>query len=248
LGLPPGAGGHPEPRQLLQGARAGDAQAREALIRAYTGLTLRVAGSWCGRYVQAGRDEEASIALVALNEAIDAYDPAQGVEFTSFVATVVKRRLIDWFRRESRRRELPLSQLESAEAGETYAASVEARGAVATHRLRLEQEERRSEIECYGRDLAEYGISWRELVRVSPKHRDAREQAMAVARTIAKDAGMTRYLRDRRELPLRALEERVSVSRKTLERQRKYVIAMTLILLGDYSYLREYLKLPAGGE
>lgn len=247
MGLPSGPGDHPEPRHLLLSARAGDAQAREALIRAYTGLTLRVAGSWCGRYVQAGRDEEASIALVALNEAIDAYDPTQGVEFTSFVGTVVKRRLIDWFRRESRRRELPLSQLEGIGADGAGATAMEAVGAVATHRLRLEQEERRSEIESYGRDLAEYGITWRELVRVSPKHRDAREQAMAIARTIAKDEGMIRHLRDRRELPLRALEERVSVSRKTLERQRKYVIAMTLVLLGDYSYLREYLKLPPGG-
>jgi RNA polymerase sigma factor len=217
------------------------------LVRAYTGFALRVAGSCCGRFVQAGRDEEASIALLALNEAIDAYDPSQGVEFPSFLATVVKRRLIDWFRRESRRREVPLSQLESDAAGGAYATAVEALGAVAVHRVRLEEEERRSEIESYGKDLAGYGITWRELVRVSPKHRDAREQAMAIARTIVQDPGMIRYLRERRELPLRALEERVSVSRKTLERQRKYVIAMTLILLGDYSYLREYLKLPPGG-
>ncbi len=34
----------------------------------------------------------------------------------------------------------------------------------------------------------------------------------------------------------------VSVSRKTIERNRKYIIAIALILSGDYVYMKDYLK------
>ncbi|MEW6522567.1 MAG: RNA polymerase sigma-I factor [Bacillota bacterium] len=247
MGLFPKPGSRPEPHHLLASARAGDAAARDALIRAHTRVALRVAGMVSGRYVKVGSDDEASVALMALNEAIDAFDPDQGVEFASFVTTVVRRRLIDHFRRESRRRELPMSQLDRTDDEGNIASPIQVL-AVDNHHRRLEQEERRAEIEAYGRELENYGISMRELVKVSPRHQDARARAMDIARTIARDPQMCRYLRDRRELPLRLLEERVAVSRKTLERQRKYLIAMTLVLTGDYGYLREYLRLPSERE
>ncbi|MCL4440703.1 MAG: RNA polymerase subunit sigma, partial [Firmicutes bacterium] len=31
------------------------------------------------------------------------------------------------------------------------------------------------------------------------------------------------------------------ISRKTLERQRKYIIAITLILINDFDHLRQYI-------
>jgi RNA polymerase sigma factor len=34
----------------------------------------------------------------------------------------------------------------------------------------------------------------------------------------------------------------VKVSRKTIERNRKYIIAIALILIGDYVYLKDYIK------
>jgi len=34
----------------------------------------------------------------------------------------------------------------------------------------------------------------------------------------------------------------VAGSRKTVERNRKYIIAMAIIITGDYVYLKDYLK------
>jgi RNA polymerase sigma factor len=44
-------------------------------------------------------------------------------------------------------------------------------------------------------------------------------------------------------LPIKELLEVAEVSRKTLERNRKYIIAVAIIHNGPYPYLREYLQI-----
>jgi len=53
---------------------------------------------------------------------------------------------------------------------------------------------------------------------------------------------MLEYLFQKKKLPLKRLEEKVNVSRKTIERNRIYIVAMVLILSGDYRFLGDYLK------
>ena len=45
-----------------------------------------------------------------------------------------------------------------------------------------------------------------------------------------------------KRLPIKELEKQVNVSRKTIERNRKYIIAISIILFGEFDYLRDYLK------
>lgn len=236
----------PGPGPLLARARRGEREARDQILELYGSRALSIAASATGKYVRAGVDDEASVALLALNEAIDAYDPERGVEFGTFLNTVVRRRIIDHQRRESRRRELPLSQLVGGdEEGRAEGAAV-LLGAVEAHARRTEAQDRRAELEAYREELGDYGITLQELARVCPRHRDARVRALQVAWTIVRDPKLRRHLQTRRELPLGELERRVAVSRKTMERQRKYLIALCLILMGDYGFLQEYLRVPGG--
>lgn len=233
----------PDPVSLVRRAQGGDERAREQLIEAYTPFVLRVAASACGRFVALGRDDEASVALIAFSEAIDSYRPERGGAFLGFAETVIRRRLVDHFRQQ-KRRELPLSELEvEDEEGNVYApAEVEA--SLARHAADEERREREAEIRSYQAALAEYGISFAELARLAPRHRDAREAAKAVARRIAGEARFLDHLRRERALPLAELFRAggLPVSRKTVERNRKYIIALTLILAGDFPFLREYVR------
>ncbi|MNY74892.1 RNA polymerase sigma factor SigI [compost metagenome] len=52
-----------------------------------------------------------------------------------------------------------------------------------------------------------------------------------------------RTLLTKRQLPIKELLMQVQVSRKTLERNRKYLIAIALIFNGPYPYLRDYLHI-----
>jgi len=227
--------------RLLEPARAGDAAAREELIRAYTPLVLRVGSQVSGRYLTVGRDEEVSVGLIALNEAIDRFDPDKGSAFIPFAEMVIRRRLVDFYRRNAGRAEVPLSELTTEDDAGNPLQGLEMQEAIAAHQRQVEAEERRQEIARYARRLAEFGIRFSDLVEVSPKHVDARDRAIAIARLVAEDPVLAGHLLSRRELPLKLLERRVDVSRKTLERQRKYIIAVALLLLEDFVYLRGYV-------
>lgn len=230
------------PEELLAMARDGDSAAREHLIRRFTPLALRVASQVTGRYVRMGEDDEVSVCLIAFNEAIDAYRADRGGSFVSFAEVVMRRRLIDHLRRTANRAESPLSAWdEEDEEGNVYNA-VEVEQAVQEHARSVETRERAEEIARYADALRRYGISFQELPEICPKHEDARRRAIEVARAVASRTELANHLRNTGELPLKALEQIAGVSRKTLERQRKYIIAIAVILLEDLTYLRGYLE------
>ncbi len=101
---------------LLRQAKAGDDEARTQLIVRYGPLLLRMASRATGRYIYK-EDDEAAIALIAFNEAITSFDPDRGRSFVRFAQQVIRRRLVDHYRRH-RRTEVVMSDLErEGEAG-----------------------------------------------------------------------------------------------------------------------------------
>lgn len=229
---------------LLQGAQSGDREAREKLISQYQPFILSSASEVCGRYLVMGQDDEVSISLMAFNEAIDSYDKEKQAGFLGFAKTVIKRRLIDYFRREAKRGgEILTSDFVDAEDDkETNAWEV--REAEATFRERQAVYERREEIAHYQSKLKEMGISLQEVVACAPKHEDARLRAMELAYMVSSNPLFKEYLQEKKTIPISKLEKVAGCSAKTIERQRKYIIAVALILMGDYHYLRDYIKVP----
>ena len=228
---------------LVAAAQAGDREARDLVLAQFRGLVLRVGARVCGRYLRVGRDDEVSVGLLALNEAIDRYRGEVGASFPAFAEMVVRRRLIDHFRREAGRREVPRSALEreDEEGGRWDAAEWEE--AQDIDRARREAEDRRAEIAEFAALLRPYGVTLRDLAAQSPQHADARSRAVAVARRLAENPEWVEHLRRKKALPLRELEAvpDLGVSRKTLERQRKFIIAVAVILMERLPALREYL-------
>ncbi len=231
----------PDPDQLLTLARQGDAQAREDLLSRFRPFVLKSASRISKRYLQEGLDDEYAIALEAFNEAIDHYDPAHGTAFLTFSDTVIRRRLIDYFRQQGRRQEIPMSSLESEDdEGEPYSLLDQEAAEEVWDREQAEQA-RRDEIVAFSQLLEEFGVTFSDLVRTSPRHQDARQSAQEVARRLVADQELLERLHKERKLPMKELSERVSVSRKTLERQRTYVVALALLISHDFPILREYV-------
>lgn len=229
------------PRDLIRRAQGGDSQARQDLLVHFEPLILRIASRVVGRYVRKGQDDEISVALIAFDEAIRAFDPDRGRGFTRFAEQVIRRRLVDHYRR-TKNQEVVFSVLEEEDdQGSTFVPAL-TQAAVERHVEETEADERRAEIAAYAEALGRYGISFAELTRISPKHEDSRRSAMAVAHRVAGDPALRARLRDRGELPLKELEQAVSLSRKTLERQRRYIIAVAVLLMGDFPHLGEYVR------
>ncbi len=90
--------------------------------------------------------------------------------------------------------------------------------------------------------IAEFNLKFDDLVKQSPKHEDARINAFTVAKIIAEDPIMCHYMLEKKRIPMKELEGKVDVSRKTLERNRKYIMVLVIIMKEDFNYLKDYLK------
>lgn len=235
-----------EIRQAIAQVQQGDENVRENLIKKYIPFILKVTSQVCKRFVRMGEDDEVSIALLAFNEALAKYDCHQATSFFSFAQSVMKRRMIDYFRKNSGNKEIPWSSVGNENGEENDSVNQLDRLTWQNSQIKFFEDDirelRREEILEYQKKLQEYGISLRELVEVSPKHQDARMAAYEVARIIAHNSRFRDYLGRTRSLPLKELEHEVRVSRKTLERQRKYIIALAVILTGEYYFLDEYVE------
>jgi RNA polymerase sigma factor len=227
---------------LLNRARNGDENARNQLINDYIPFVAKSASQASGRFIRRGQDDEFSVALTAFNEAIERYDFERGTSFLSFADKVIKRRLIDYFRsKQAKQRDLPFSDFEVQDEEENVINYVEVQKSLEAHQMQVETDARREEIMRFTAMLSDFDISMEELVEISPKHQDARENAIEVAKVIAAQKELCDHLISKKSLPLKALMKHVSVSRKTIERQRKYIIAVSLILIGDFEMLQDYI-------
>lgn len=233
---------NPGPDHLVARAQAGDACARETLLRDYQPLALRLAAQVRGRFVTESSDD-ASVTLVAFNEAIDSYRPDRGAGFLSFCETVIRRRLIDHYRRQSRQaREIPLSALEQDDdEGNSYSPQ-QMQASQAAHQAYVEAWERREEMARFEARLRQIGLGLGELVRVSPRHQDSRQRAQRVARYLAEHRELARQALAQRRLPVRELEKALGLGRDMLQRNRKYILALTLVLTEEFPYLQDYLR------
>ncbi|MBL0387486.1 RNA polymerase sigma factor SigI [Tumebacillus sp. ITR2] len=228
--------------QLLTRTRSGDEEARNQILRDYIPFVAKSASQATGRYIRRGQDDEFSVALTAFNEAIERYDLDRGTSFLAFADTVIKRRLIDYFRsKQAKGRDLPFSDFEVEDEEDNIINYVEVQKSVEQHQKQLETDARREEIMRFTTMLMDFEISMDELVDISPKHQDARENAIEVAKALVAQPELRDYLITKKSLPLKALMNHVAVSRKTIERQRKYIIAVSLILIGDFDMLQDYI-------
>lgn len=224
-----------EVEELLARARDGDAAARESLIGDHRHFVLQVAAAYCRRPLDWSCDEF-SVALVAFNEAIDTFQPHRGVPFLAFARLVIKSRLADFFRQEQRQTRETLVGAHGTQNA--------VREAWVAHADELATRERREELEAYRRLLARYGLDLRALVKATPRHRDTRRTLIAAARSLARRPELMAHLERTGRLPLQELELATGVSRKVLERGRKYILALSLIFAHpeEFPYLNDHLR------
>jgi RNA polymerase sigma factor len=242
--------GHPQadpssrPEELVHRIQEGDLLLRNQFIADYQPYVAKVTSRFCKRYIDPAKDDEFSIALSAFNEALNQYSAPMGRSFLGFAETVIRRRLIDHLRKEQRfRGQIPYSSFDQEDEENNIINPVEVHQAIEQYEKQKGLEDRRSEIEDFSRCLAEFEIAYSELVDASPKHDDSRQMLFTIGRMLSQEADLMRILLQKRQLPIKDLLERVEVSRKTLERNRKFIIAIALIFNGPYPYLRDYLQI-----
>ena len=209
-----------------------DESSRNKFLEEHKAFARKVACAHCRRLLEWGRDEELSIAMMALNSAIDDFRPDKGAKFTTFASVVIKRRLIDYQRSRQRysEREVVVEDIFPSAAqvswGEEY--------------LRLE---RAAELEEYSALLEQYGISFADLARESPRQQGVRDRFSRVAKLVASRPELMAKILSQGRLPLEQIARLTGESQKSLGKRRRYLIALLLVAAReqDFPFIASYL-------
>ncbi|WP_044642110.1 sigma factor [Risungbinella massiliensis] len=212
---------------------------REDLLHNLEPYVCRIASRICGRSISK-QDEEYIITLHALNEAIDRFKVGQSRSFLSFAYMVASARLVDYYRQEKKHNlSLSIESQEEQPQGD-YVNKELYQIAVDEFLEKDLQELRREEIIQYQIALSKHGISLSQLPKLTPKHRDSRESLIRFALRICRFREFRQRLYGNQKIPTDLLET-VGIHRRTLQRHRQYLIALTVLFSEDLPLLQNYL-------
>lgn len=190
-------------------------------------------------------DDELSIAMFAFYEAINSYAENRGA-FLSFAALQIKNRLIDNYRKERRN----FGQVSLDAPDEDQNALLDT--IPDTHDAFDESEIReatRQEIEELSAQMNDFGVSMHDVAENSPRQeRTIQSCRSAVAYARNHPDILDDFLRTKR-VPIGKLAKGAGVERKSLERHRRYLVAVLLICTNGYEILRGHImQVLRGGK
>ncbi len=228
-----------------QDQRALDARRSEEAMNRFIeenrSFVLRCASKTCRRFITEN-DDEYGVALEAFLEAVRTYNESAG-HFDGFAALVIRRRLMDFFDSQSRhRREIAAGNSMTWDDEEDETSSVIAEAQKVLIRDAADDPTAiREEIEDLGNVLKGYGFSFFDLAEASPKAAKTKHCCARAVNWMLELAERVLQMRKTRTLPTGVMAKTLDIARKILERHRRYIIAATEILDGDYPHLAEYM-------
>ena len=218
-------------------AARGDSLAADELVRRFLPFIRSEAAKAVRRGVS-DSDDELSIAMMAFHEAVLAYERHRGA-FLPFAAKAIRSRIIDFHRREQRHRgQLSLyekNEDDDRELAETLEVGTDP---ISDHTDRTAA---RQEIAHFALGLSEFGLSLTDIADNCPKQ----ERTIAACHRALDHAKRNPELLEQtvrtKKLPVTALAAGAGVERKTLERHRKYMMALILAYTNGFEIIRGHL-------
>lgn len=216
-----------------------DSQKAEDLIRAYIPFIRSEASKFLSHQCTE-QDDENSIAMMAFYEAIMGYERHRG-SFLGYAAMLIKSRLIDYSRKEARHRgNISLNEENGTDDERTLADTIADERDIIDETVT--REATRQEIIELSNVMKEFDVSFSDIADNCPKQERTLEKCAAAIRYGAKDKSLLSELLHSKKLPMNQLVSGSGVERKTLERHRKYILAMLLIQTNGYEIIRGHLK------
>lgn len=217
----------------------GDSRAADQLIRQY----LPFIKSKTARFLKRPPDEnqdELNIAMFAFYESILSYRTEKGAFFT-LASTAIRNRLIDYARKEQRHKsllslDLPSSQDDSRSLGEQLPDRSDKMNEV------LQITAARTEIEEFSHQLESFGLTLSDIADNCPRQERTMDACMKVLDYAKSHPQLLVQMIHSKKLPLAQLAAGSGTERKTLERHRKYLVAILLAYTNGFEIIRGHLQ------
>lgn len=215
---------------------------RDSFITENMSFIYNATCSVCKRKLSFENDDELSISLIAFNNACNSYLPDKG-NFFGFAKVLIKNALIDYFRKSSR---TPYVVFDDDDETIDY---IDYKSSMHEFNLAAENKARAEEIAEFSKELTQYKLSFAELVKASPSHKDTRDSLLNIAFKCSQNENILIYLKQKKLLPVKEIILLTGVNRKLIEKWRKYLLILMLILSNDnYPYIKSYLNIKVGED
>ena len=215
-----------------------NSEAADALVRQYLPFIKAETAKFTHHIPREGEDDELSIAMFAFHEAVLAYSRVKGA-FLSFAATAIRNRLIDYVRKEQRHQGLVSLDQPRSDGEDDRSLMEELDTGADPIAERTERTAARTEILEFVTVLKGYGLSATDIADNCPRQErtlSACHQALAYAKA---NPALLDALVTTGRLPLAQL---AGVERKTLERHRKYMVALLLAYTNGFEIIRGHIQ------
>ena len=224
-----------------------DTQAADALVRKYLPFIKSETAKFLNRIPREGCDDELGIAMFAFHEAAMAYRSGRG-SFLKLAAVTIRNRLIDYRRRELRHKGLlSLDQsMGDEEESRTMLEAIDSAHDEILHRQCAHAA--REEIENFIRQLSGYDLKLTDIAENCPKQTRTLTACHRVLTCARENPVFLEQLVANTKIPITALSTACGVERKTMERHRKYLVALLLAFTNGFEIIRGHLKQMTSGK
>lgn len=185
--------------------------------------------------------DRVSLGLLAFMNSVRQYQESRG-NFLTYAGVSIRNRIRDEIRKAAYHNRNVVYFNESDQDGEDTQ-FVEAEASVRSHQRAREQSDLAEEIYELTQELAVFGISFDELAEISPRQKRSRKVCHELATAMVNSETLHQNLYRTRRLPTAHLAQQLHLSVKTVEKYRRYVIALTVILSGEYPLIRAFVPL-----
>ena len=217
----------------------GDPAAADALIEQYMAFIRSETVKFIHTAPENGREDELSIAMLAFYEAVLGYERGRGA-FLPYAARAIRNRLIDYHRVEKRHGDTVslYAPLGAEEDGSLLEVLPDGRDHLEERQL---QEASRREIQEFGEKLAALGISLSDVADDCPRQERTLDACLRVLDCARARPALLERTADTGRLPMRELAQASGVDKKTMERHRRYLVAILVAFTNGYDVIRGHL-------
>lgn len=229
-----------QPEYTVSRIKNGEEYIRDSFIQSNLGFITSTVTRMLGRTKNIS--EEFSMALQAFNEAIDRYEPGKNAAFYTFAEIVINRRVIDCIRKSNKfKSEYPYTFFDTDEEENRIEKTVPDKSNF-TQKIEIQEE-----IMNFKANLLSYGITFADLVKLAPKHKDTKKLCINITKMLSDDQGLSGKLEKEKRLPVADIVGCFGLNRKTVEKHRKYIIALYLVIKSDMEVIKGYVDLTGKG-
>lgn len=219
----------------LKTARTDSSEAEQLLTDYLPFIKKQISGL---QHLALEYDDMLSLAMLTFVGCIKQYTENRG-GFLSFCSICIRNRLIDESRKQRAYTDnvIPLY----LEHDENFHAAPELSASLDSYSKEQERLSLCEEIDRLNGALSSFGIRFQELPKICPKQERSRRQCLSLAVEIIHNEAYRATLLNQKKLSKQELAKSLGISAKTVEKHRKYIITLVVLLLGDYPGIRTFL-------